>query len=573
MSKEQSFMKAAFFGVVAEELIFPFPGLSTEEKQNLHSLVDQLRRFSEAEVDAAEIDCERAVSERVLSGITELGLFGLGVPEQFGGVGLGHTAHARVIQELAAVDASLALMLATHGAIGVRSLVSFGTDEQKQKYLPRLASGELLAAFALTEHASGTDAATIRTEARFDEAAGVWRLNGTKPWVTNGDKAGLITVFARTSRPDQGHKPRLTAFLVERGKGVESGRRHMTLGVRGAGVTPVHFDDVELGPEDVLGEPGKGYKVAMAVLNDARLVLSASMFGQARAIVNRIVSHVQERRSFGRVIGEFPILKDKIAKMMADAFAVESMTYLTTGLADRGVEDYSLESSICRVASVEALWRVVNEAMQIVAGRGYVEPDSLERHLRDARVGFVVDGTNETLRCFIALSGLRGPGEKLGEVESAMYEPLKGFGLLRRFAPQKLREALRRERLTRAHPLLAREAVMFEEATDELHQGAMRALRDHGREIAEMQYTQKRLANVAIDLYALAACLSRASAAIESRGEGGAQREIDLCTMFATAAQGRMRAHLARLEHNDDELRKAIASRAYTDLGYPFDVF
>lgn len=573
MSEEQSFMKAAFFGVVAEELIFPFPALSREEKDGLRALLEQLRRFLDAEVDSAAIDRNREISDRVLGELRELGLYGLGVPEQYGGTGLGQTAHARVIQELAAADASLGLMLATHGAIAARSLVTFGSAEQKQRYLPRLATGELLGAFALTEHASGTDAATIRTEARYDDEAKVWRLSGTKPWVTNGDRAGLITVFARTSRPDQGHKPRLTAFLVERAPGVESGRQHKTLGVRGVAVTPVHFDEVVLGPEAVLGEVGKGYKVAMAVLNDARLVLSAAMFGQARAIINRIVSHVQERRSFGRVIGEFPILKDKVAKMMADAFAVESMTYLTTGLADRGVEDYSLESGICRIASVEALWRVVNEAMQIVAGRGYVETDALERHLRDARVGFVLDGTNETLRCFVALAGLRGPGEKLAEVESAMYEPLKSFGLLRRFAPQKLREALRRERLTRAHPLLAREVVMFEEATEALHQSATRALKDHGREIAEMQYTQKRLANVAIDLYALAACLSRASAAIASRGEGGARREIDLVTMFATAAQGRMRAHLGRLEHNDDELRKEIAARTYTDKGYPFDVF
>ena len=150
--------------------------------------------------------------------------------------------------------------------------------------------------------------------------------------------------------------------------------------------------------------------------------------------------------------------------------------------------------------------------------------------------------------------------------------PSKASGLLRRFAPRRVREALRRERVSRAHPLLSREAVMFEEATSELAEATLRALRDHGREIAEMQYTQKRLANVAIDLFALGACLSRTSAAIESRGEGGAQREIDLTTMFATAAAKRMRARLAGLEKNDDELRKSIAARTYTDGGYPFDV-
>jgi acyl-CoA dehydrogenase family protein 9 len=296
------------------------------------------------------------------------------------------------------------------------------------------------------------------------------------------------------------------------------------------------------------------------------------MVGQARAVLNQTVELVGSRRSFGRVIGEFPILKDKITKMMADVYAIESMTYLTTGLADRGVDDYSLESAICRVASSEALWRVVNEAMQAAAGQGYVASSPLGRQMRDARAGFVLDATNEILRCFIALSGLRGPGMRLSEVVGAMYEPVKGFGLLRDFALRKVREALRRERLNRAHPLLGREAVIFEETTEELSRAAHRALRDHGAEIAEMQYTQMRIANVAIDLYALAACLSRTTLAIEQRGEGGASRELDLTVTFASAAHRRMQQSIAGLAHNDDERRKSIASRTYTDRGYPFDI-
>jgi len=347
---------------------------------------------------------------------------------------------------------------------------------------------------------------------------------------------------------------------------------HDILGVRGAGLAELTFENVRVPGSAVLGERGKGFKVAMAALNEARPALSAALVGQARAVVNLTIKHLRKRRSFGRVIGEFPIMKDKVAKMMADTYAIESMTYLTTGLIDRGVEDYSLESAICRVASAEALWRVVNDAMQAAAGAGYVRPNPLERHLRDARAAFVIDGTNETLRCFIALSGMRGPGQRISEVLGAMYEPIKGFGLLRDFALRKVREALRRERLTRVHPLLAREAVVFEQATEELARAVDRALREHGREIAEMQYDQMRLANVAIDLYALAACLSRTSLAIERRGEVGSGREIDLTQMFAAAADGRMRANLSKLEHNDDELRKLIAARTYTDGGYPFDV-
>jgi acyl-CoA dehydrogenase family member 9 len=569
---EQSFMKALFFGVIAEDAIFPFHELGDSERAELGALLDRVRRFMEEHVDAAAIDRARSIEPRILTSLAELGLFGMGVPKEYGGLGLSATAHARVIQEVARFDASIATLLVAHGAIGARGLVLFGTDEQRRRYLPKLASGESIAAFALTERSSGSDAGGIRTLAGLDEAGRVYHLTGSKPWVTGGDVADLITVFARTSRLDASQKPRIVALLVERGMGVETGSRRDTLGLRGLGVTKLVFDDVRVPVDNVLGEVGKGYKVAMAALSDARLALSASMVGQARAIVEMSVERLAKRRSFGRAIGEFPLQKDKIAKMMADTFAIESMTYLTAGLVDRGVEDTSLETAICRVASAEALWRVVGEAMQVAASSGYVTKYPLERRLRDARAGFVLDATNDILRCFIALAGMQGPGKRLSEVVSAMHEPVKGFGLLREFAVRKVREALRRERLTRAHPLLTREAVMFEETTEALAQAVDRALREHGREIAEVQYTLLRVANIAIDLYALAACVARTTRVIERHGEAGARRQIDLTTMFATAAQARMKAHLERLEHNDDELRKEIAARIYTDKSYPFDV-
>jgi acyl-CoA dehydrogenase family protein 9 len=312
--------------------------------------------------------------------------------------------------------------------------------------------------------------------------------------------------------------------------------------------------------------------VAMAALNDARIALCASTVGQSRELVNLTVKRLIKRRSFGRVVGEFSILKDKVAKMMSDTYAIESMVYFTAGLVDRGVEDYSLESAICRVACSEALWRVANVAMQAAAGIGYFKSHPHERILRDARASFVVDGTNETLRCFNALAGMRGPGVRMSEVQRAMYEPIKGFGLLRDFAVRKVREALRRERMTMAHALLDREAVIFEEAVDELASAVDRELREHGTEIAEMQQIQQRIANVAIDLFALAAVIARTTSIIEERGEAGARRHIDLTIMFAAAARGRMRSHLERLQRNDDELRKLIAARTYTDGGYPFDV-
>lgn len=568
--REASFCKSLFFGVIAEDLIFPYPELPEDAFAPTHDLVTRVRRFAESEVDSSAIDRQGVVDPKVHARMRELGLFGLSAPKDLGGSGLPRLAAARVVSELSAADASLGLVALAHEAIGMRALLSFGSPEQKQRWVPDLAAGKRIVGFALSEEVSGTDAGTTRTAARRTDSG--WVLSGDKPWVTNGEYADLFVVFARTSRLDEGQKPRLTPFVVERGPGVTVGARRETLGLRGAGVAHVTFRDVVLPPDAALGEVGRGFRVAMEVMTDARVALAAWLFGQLRSFVNWTVSRVQKRYSFGRAIGEFPILKNKIAKMLADAYAVESMTFLTAGLVDRRVDDTSIESVISRVAASEALWRTANEAMQIAGGSGYVTTLPLERRLRDARGGLVVDGTNETLRCFIALSGMRGPGERMGGVERAMYEPVKGFGLLRDFAVRKVREAMRRERMARAHALLAREAVLFEEGTDALARAVDRALRDHGREIAEMQQAQVRIANVLVDLYALAACLSRTTHAIEQRGESGARREIDLTGMFASAARGRMQANLGRLEHGDDALRKAIASRTYTDGGYPFDV-
>jgi acyl-CoA dehydrogenase family protein 9 len=274
--------------------------------------------------------------------------------------------------------------------------------------------------------------------------------------------------------------------------------------------------------------------------------------------------------------------------MLADTYALESMVYMTTAMVDGSAaggtartpkvdgsaaqNDYSIESAICKVYGSETLWRVVNETLQIAAGIGYMQEYPYERHLRDARINLIFEGTNEILRCFIALSGMAGPGEALIEVSKAMREPIKGFGLLSDFAIRKARTALGRERITRAHPLLNREALVFEEMTAELGKNVEKALRKHGKNIADMQYTQRRIADMAIDLYGIACVVSRTSRTLDRRGEEGAKREVDLTAMFVAMAHKRLLANVSSFERNDDEMRKGIADRAYVDGGYPFDV-
>lgn len=567
---EESFVKNAFAGIVSDSGIFPYPEPSRGEADELHGILDGVRRFAAKQIDAAQIDREAKIPDDVLAGLRELGAFGWLVPKRYGGTGLSLTAYARAVQELAGIDAAVALTVSAHQSLGLGALLLFADEELRQKYLPRCATGEMLASFAFVEVGAGSDAGTIQTRADLDGDGYV--IRGEKEWVTNGAYADLFTVFARTSAADEGAKPRLTAFLVERDEVVTCRPGEGKLGARGAVTPTVAFDGIRAPLRQVIGDIGRGHRVAMEIFTNARLALASSCVGACKRFLRLVVERSAERKAFGRSISDFGLVKDKIATMAAETFALESMTYLTTGLVDAGRTDFSIESAICKVFGSETLWRVAHESLQIAGGIGYLDRHPYERLLRDARMPLVFEGTNEILRAFIALSGMQGPGRELEDVSRAMREPIKGFGLVTDFALKKARSVLSRERMTKAHPVLSREAVLFEQYTGHLAKNVDKVLRRHGKNIAEMQYTQKRIADVAIDLYALASCLSRTTRAIEKRGEEGARREIDLTSVFATAAEKRLALNIAAFDENDDELRKAIAAKTCADGGYPLDV-
>lgn len=572
MTTDQSFMKGVFHGVISEELIFPYPTMASEERENVALILESLGRFLEEKVDAAEIDRRHEIPAAVFDEAKSLGLFGLQIPTDLDGIGLSTTAYSRIMQAVASHEASMAVTLGAHQSIGLKGILLYGTDEQKQRFLPKLATGESVAAFALTEPGAGSDAASIKTRAILSDDGSHYVLNGSKIWITNGAFADVFTVFARTSEYEEGTKPHLTAFIVERGEGLTTGPNEAKLGIRGSSTNEVFFDDVKVPVENVLGEPGRGFKVAMGVLNSGRLGLAAGCVGMQKTLIKLAIERVKERRAFGRTIGDFGLIKDKIAGMLARTYALESMTYLTTGLIDAKSRDYSLESAICKVYGSESLWWVVNETLQIAAGIGYMQEYPYERMLRDARINLIFEGTNEILRCFIALAGMAGPGRELRGVARAIREPIKGFGLLADFAVKKVRGALSPERLTRVHPLLSREAVMFEENVSHLGRHVDNTLRRHGREIAEKQFVQRRIADVAIDLFALSACMSRTTTAIERDGEEKSRRQIAYTHVFANEAQHRLARNVAGFESNNDELRKEIAVASYDDGEYALDL-
>ncbi|MDZ4805613.1 MAG: acyl-CoA dehydrogenase family protein, partial [Candidatus Eisenbacteria bacterium] len=431
-----SYAKGLFLGEIEEDRIFPYPAMPAEETETVALLLDPVERFLDEKVDSAAIDQSGVLPEEVIKGVAELGLMGLIVPEAYGGLGLSMTAYARVMEMVAGRDASVAIHVGCHQSIGMKALLLHGTEEQKLKWLPRCATGELVCAYALTEPGSGSDAAAMKTTGRHDPARGVWVLNGVKQWITNGGYADLVTVFARTPFTRDGKtEEKTTAFLVERSlPGFSSGKPEKKLGIRGSSTTDIILEECPVPEFNLIGEEGRGFKIAMEVLNTGRLTLASGSIGGSKAMLKLALAHAESRRAFGRPIIEYEMIEEKFAEMAVNLYAMEAMTYLTTGLIDRGAHDYAVESAMCKVFCSERLWENVNGALQVAAGNGYMAEYPYERYLRDARINLIFEGTNEILRLFIALSGLQRPGEYLKEVGRALHAPIKSFGLLREFA-------------------------------------------------------------------------------------------------------------------------------------------
>src|SRR3954462_7874398 len=325
--------------------------------------------------------------------------------------------------------------MGVHQSIGMKGIVLYGTDEQKERYLPDLASGRKLAGFALTEPEAGSDAYNLRLRAT-RQPDGSWVLNGEKRYIGNGSKGWVFVTFARTEIDGE---DRHTAFIVERDmKGFEVGERFDTMGLRANDLRRLHFNDVRVPPENVLGEPGDGFRVAMHILNNGRLSLGTGSVGASKWMLDRIIEHVREREQFGRPIGDFELVQEKIGWMVSFTFGLEAMAYLTCGLVDAGVPDYSLESAICKVAGTEFMWYAANRALQLKGGEGYMRDEPYEKLLRDIRTFPIFEGANDVMRAFIGLSCMNPRGEELSELCGiGLGDPIGSIGVLRGALPHR----------------------------------------------------------------------------------------------------------------------------------------
>jgi alkylation response protein AidB-like acyl-CoA dehydrogenase len=533
---------------------------------------------------------DSALLRELLRRAGELGLLMIDIPEAYGGLALDKTT-SMLIAEAMAAQGSWSVTFGAHTCIGTLPIVWFGSEAQRAKYLPKLATGELVAAYALTEQGSGSDALGAKTKAVRSPDGRHYLLNGSKLYITNAAFADVFIVFAKVD----GEK--FTGFIVERDTpGFTVGPEEHKMGIRGSSTCPLYFEDARVPVENVLGEIGRGHKIAFNILNFGRLKLGAGMGGGMKRQLENALRFAQERKQFGAPIARFPLTREKFARMATLIYAVESMTYRTAGLVDArlagqdrqardydahviaAIEEYAIESSIMKVFGSEALGHVVDDAVQIHGGAGYIEEYPVERAYRDARINRIFEGTNEINRMLIA--GL------------LLKRAVKG-GLPLLAVAQSVEEELTRGTLPRAR----REDALAtqEQAAECLKRMALYGLKvaaeTFGTELEQHQEVLAGLADVVMDAFALDTMVARTRQgasdgaldptrvamtrlfSLEALARSFDQTRRALCA----SAQGEaLQVHLARVAplqrftpYNPAELREAVVTAVERAGGYP----
>jgi alkylation response protein AidB-like acyl-CoA dehydrogenase len=557
--KEPSFLQELFLGRFRLDLIHPWPAQSREEAERAAPFMEKLRDVLER-LDSDEIDRTGDIPEAVVQELRDIGAFGIKIPEEYGGLGLSQTSYVRAMGMVTSKDGSLTALLSAHQSIGVpQPLKLFGTEAQKQAYFPRLARGAI-SAFALTEVDAGSDPANMHTTATPSEDGSYFLLNGEKLWCTNGTRCELMLVMART--PDQivdgKPKKRITAFIVETSwPGVEILHRNHFMGLKAIENAVLRFTNVKVPRENILWGEGKGLKLALITLNTGRLTLPASAAYAAKQMVRVSREWGNERVQWGQPIGRHEAIAQKIAKMAANTFAMESIAELASAMADRGGYDIRLEAAIAKMWNTEAGWRIVDDAIQIRGGRGYETADSLrargerpiplERAMRDFRINLIFEGSSEIMRLFIAREAVDvhfrtafdvvNPKATSREKRAALLRSMKFYPTW--YASQWMGGL----KSYSEFGALDREFKYIEKTTRRLGRSVFHAMVRLGPKLEKRQMVLFRAVDIGAELFAMAATCSRAHA-LAKAGDGNAR---DLALLFCREARLRVADHFRML--------------------------
>ncbi|NGX57675.1 MAG: putative acyl-CoA dehydrogenase FadE10 [Chlamydiae bacterium] len=550
-----SFAKMLYFGELDVSRAFPFP--ISHEQQETDDLIAKLKSFADKEIDADAIDRNAEIPSSVVKGLADLGILGMTIPKEYGGLGMSQTAYCKVMETLAGYCCSTALYVNVHQSIGLKSVLLFGTEEQKKTWLKPLARGDFTAAFSLTEPNAGSDAGGIETTAEFDPAKNCYLINGLKQWITNGGIAKILTVMAKTPvETSSGTEQKVTAFLVTpdmpgfkvRNKALEK------VGMRGTWTANLAFENCEVPAENILGKKGKGLRVALTVLDYGRITFGSNCTGMTRYLVKRAYEHANTRIQFGRPLASFPLVKKKLAKMAANLYAMDATTYLTAGLLDAGDREIMLEAAILKVFASDASWEILYDTMQIFGGRSFFTDQPFERLMRDARLNMIGEGSNEVLQVFIAAVGLRDVGMELKEGMEALKSPFGNFGAIWKML-QQVSGRVTAPTVPIESKELKSEANRLGSAIRNFGLTVMSVLSKYREEVVEKQFVCDRIATAVTSLYTTAAVISKCDSELQS----GNQENLSVAKLYCTLAMDRFDQAMKSMSKNRDAELEAVS--------------
>ncbi|XP_017892033.1 very long-chain specific acyl-CoA dehydrogenase, mitochondrial [Ceratina calcarata] len=547
----QSFVMNLFRGHLQTNQVFPFPKtLNEEQVDTLKLLIDPMDKFFEEINDAMKNDENASIDEKTMQAMWDLGVFGLQVPQEYGGLGLTNTQYARCVEICGYNDLGVGITLGAHQSIGFKGILLFGTPEQKAKYLPRVCNGEY-AAFCLTEPSCGSDAGSIRSRAVKSADGSHYVLNGSKIWISNGGLASIMTVFAQvpTKDPETGEtKDKVTAFIVERSfGGVTSGPPEKKMGIKCSNTAEVHFENVKIPAENVLNAEGQGFKVAMTILNNGRFGMVAALSGTQRYCIKKAVEHATQRVQFGRTIDNYGTIQEKIGRMALLHYVTETLAYALCGNMDNGSQDYHLEAAISKCFASESAWWVCDESIQVLGGMGYMSEACLERVMRDVRIFRIFEGTNDILRLFVALTGIQYAGSHLKELQKAFKNPTANLGLIFEEATKRATRAIGLASTPKfshlVHPSLQESAASCASNIETFGQCIESALIKYGRNIVDQQFILNRISQAAFDIYTSAIIMSRASMSVNNKVPS-MEHELLMAQTWCSEASRRVNSNL-----------------------------
>jgi len=570
LDERGSFASNLFIGRYDFNRIYPWPEQSAEDRAAGQEFLASLEKYLRENIDADEIDRTGEIPQKNIDDLFAMGAFGVKIPKQYEGLGLSQVNYGRAAMLLGSWDENLTALVSAHQSIGVpQPLLLFGTDEQKKKYLPRVARHEI-SAFALTEWNAGSDPANMSLRADATEDGSAFILNGEKLWCTNLIKAGVLVVMAKTPPKIVNGKERkqITAFIVDvDSPGLEITYRCRFMGLRALYNGIVKFTNVRVPRENMIAKEGQGLKVALTTLNTGRLTIPAACVGLSKRLLEISRKWASERIQWGVPIGQHSAIAGKIAEMAGNTFAMEAMTFLTSGLVDRKAGDLRIETAMCKMWSTETTWKISDDAMQVRGGRGYETAQSLagrgeeaipvERFLRDCRINTIFEGSSEIMRLFVAREAL-DPHLKVGgaifNTQLPMSERVKAvFTSGKFYAGWYPRQwfSIGAGKVDNLDRHLQKHVDDAARTSKKLARGLFHAMARFGPKLDREQLLLSRFVGIATELFAISATCSFAQYKID-RGES-AEEVLSVANYFCNSARARIDYYFAGARRNVDK--------------------